>query len=116
MTLTLNNSIMYMEIMSSYDSENTGQIWYLGYGSNMQSSVMAKKGLKVFQAANFIVGSHILNFDVLGYLFQSLQRPEFPSGRQTTKALRCMVLHICCLKQTITRLSSRKEPELHTER
>ena len=55
--------------MRSFEYETPGQIWYLGYGSNMQSSVMAKRGLTVLRTANVVVDSHILNFDVFGVPF-----------------------------------------------
>ena len=41
-------------------------IWYFAYGSNMRSSVMAKRSLKPLATERFVVPTHELTFDVFG--------------------------------------------------
>ena len=45
---------------------NGDQIWYFGYGSNMCSSVMQRRGLKLLDIQAVKLPGHLLTFDVFG--------------------------------------------------
>ncbi|KAF2128304.1 hypothetical protein P153DRAFT_341843 [Dothidotthia symphoricarpi CBS 119687] len=42
------------------------KVCYFAYGSNMRSSVMERRGMKLFAVKRLVVHSHVLTFDIFG--------------------------------------------------
>ena len=46
-----------------------GTVWYFGFGSNMKSTTMTSRGIKILDKKVVKVPSHILTFDVFGLAY-----------------------------------------------